>query len=81
MPSLSQTKKVVKVLVVSEMNIASGATDMVFTFFFFFLGGGGACSKKRPGVLLGFLDIIEPCRKTLRSRPKTHMTGWKIQHE
>ena len=51
MPSLSQTKKVVKVLVVSEMNIASGATDMVFTFFFFFFWGGGGCvfQKKARG--------------------------------
>jgi len=35
MPNLSRTKKVVKVLVVSEMNIASGATDMDFFVFFF----------------------------------------------
>ena len=48
MPSLSRTKKVVKVLVVSEMNIASGATDMD-CFFVFLL----------PGFLLGLLPLEE----------------------
>lgn len=50
MPNLSRTKKVVKVLVVSEMNIASGATDMDFFAFFF--------KKKRQRFFVSFFGQV-----------------------